>query len=91
MAEVVMYTTRTCPYCRAAKALLGRKGVAFKEIDVSGDAEGRKKMIERAQGRSTVPQIFIGATHIGGYDDLYALERAGGIDPLLNGAQGQPA
>jgi glutaredoxin 3 len=91
MAEVVMYTTRSCPYCRAAKALLVRKGVAFKEIDVGGDAEGRKKMIERAQGRSTVPQIFIGATHVGGYDDLYALDRAGGIDPLLNGAQGQPA
>jgi glutaredoxin 3 len=85
MAEVVIYTTRYCPYCHAAKALLNRKGVSFSEIDVSGDREGREKMIARAHGRTTVPQIFIGATHVGGCDDLYELEGQGKLDPLLNG------
>ena len=88
MAEVVIYTTRYCPYCHAAKALLDRKGVSFREIDVSGDREGRQKMIERANGGTTVPQIFIGATHVGGCDDLYELDHAGKLDPLL--ADGQP-
>ena len=85
MSKVEIYTTRYCPYCISAKALLNRKNVQFTEIDVSGDPTGRAKMIQRANGRTTVPQIFIGATHVGGCDDLYALDSAGGLDPLLNG------
>jgi glutaredoxin 3 len=91
MAEVEIYTTRFCPYCHAAKALLSRKGISFKEIDVTMDREGRRKMTERARGRTSVPQIFIGATHVGGCDDLYALDEAGKLDPLLAVNQGQPA
>jgi glutaredoxin 3 len=83
MAPIEIYTTRFCPYCIAAKRLLKRKGAEFTEIDVSGDPEGRSAMVTRANGRMTVPQIFIGATHIGGCDDLYALEREGILDPLL--------
>src|SRR5262245_60679511 len=83
MAQVEIYTTRFCTYCRSAKALLNRKGVAFVEIDVSGDPQGRAKMVERANGRMTVPQIFIGSTHVGGFDDLSALNRRGALDPLL--------
>jgi len=86
MIPIDIYTTRYCPYCHAAKRLLSHKGVAFTEIDVSGDPAGRSKMVTRANGRMTVPQIFIGATHVGGYDDLYALERAGKLDPLLGGS-----
>lgn len=82
MPPVDIYTTRWCPYCHAAKALLTRKGVAFKEIDVSSDSE-RQAMIERTNGRMTVPQIFIGAVHVGGSDDLHDLERDGRLDPLL--------
>jgi glutaredoxin 3 len=85
MAPVDIYTTRFCPYCVAAKALLKRKGVAFNEIDVSGSVERRDEMIQRANGRMTVPQIFIGATHVGGNDELQALERAGRLDALLAG------
>ena len=91
MAAVLIYTTRYCPYCHSAKALLEQKGAAFTEIDVSGDREGRQKMVERANGRTTVPQIFIGATHVGGCDELYELDAAGRLDPLLTDAQGQPA
>jgi len=83
MAAIEIYTTRFCPYCHAAKRLLARKGASFIEIDVSGDPQGRSRMVERAGGRMTVPQIFIGETHVGGCDDLYALEQAGGLDPLL--------
>ncbi len=83
MPEIEIYTTRYCPYCVAAKRLLSHKGVTFTEIDVSGDRVERSKMVVRASGRMTVPQIFIGATHIGGYDDLYALDRGGKLDPLL--------
>ncbi len=83
MAQVEIYTTRYCPYCVSAKALLTRKAVTFVEIDVTGDPDGRSKMVERAHGRMTVPQIFIGAVHVGGFDDLYALERTGKLDPLL--------
>jgi glutaredoxin 3 len=85
-SDVTIYTTALCPYCHAAKQLLGKKGVAFNEIDVSFDPAERRRMTERAGGRQTVPQIFIGATHVGGCDDLYALERAGKLDPLLQGA-----
>lgn len=83
MPPVEIYTTPWCGYCRAAKALLTRKGVAFIEIDVSEDPERRREMLARANGRWTVPQIFIGDTHVGGSDDLHALERAGKLDPLL--------
>jgi glutaredoxin 3 len=83
MAQVEVYTTRFCPYCLAAKALLKRKGIVFTEIDVTGDPSGRSKMVERAQGRYTVPQIFVGATHVGGSDELHALEGAGKLDALL--------
>jgi glutaredoxin 3 len=91
MARIEIYTTRYCPYCQSAKALLLRKGVPFSEIDVTGDSEGRGRMIKRANGRFTVPQIFIGATHVGGSDDLYALDRAGKLDPLLAVQEGPPA
>jgi glutaredoxin 3 len=83
MAKVEIYTTRYCGYCHSAKALLTRKGIAFEEIDVSGDPAGRSKMIERANGRMTVPQIFIGSTHVGGSDELHALNRSGKLDALL--------
>ena len=89
MPQVDIYTTGWCPYCHAAKALLKRKGVAFTEINVSGSAD-RQAMIQRAHGRSTVPQIFIGSVHVGGCDDLHALEDAGKLDPLLAG-EGQNA
>lgn len=85
MASVEIYTTRWCGYCQAAKALLGRKGVNFTEIDVSADPARRDEMVKRASGKQTVPQIFIGPTHIGGSDDLHALERSGKLDPLLAG------
>ena len=85
MPPVEIYTTRYCPYCHAAKALLNRKGVPFTEIDVSGNREQRETMIKRSDGRMTVPQIFIGAVHVGGSDDLHALEHAGKLDPLLGG------
>lgn len=90
MPVVEIFTTRWCPYCHAAKALLTRKGVAFTEIDVTRDWSGRKMMIERANGRTTVPQIFIGTTHVGGSDELHALERAGKLDPLLAGEESRP-
>jgi len=83
MARIEIYTTRFCAYCQSAKALLTRKGLTFSEIDVTGDHEGRNRMVQRANGRMTVPQIFIGATHVGGFDELYRLERAGKLDPLL--------
>jgi glutaredoxin 3 len=90
MPPVEIYTTRYCPYCHRAKALLRRKGVEFTEIDLAGNWARRDEMIERANGRITVPQIFIGAVHVGGSDDLHALERAGKLDALLAG-EGQPA
>jgi glutaredoxin 3 len=83
MPPVEIYTTRYCPYCSAAKTLLKRKGVSYSEIDVSRDLERRQEMIQRANGRMTVPQIFIGTVHVGGSDELYALERAGKLDALL--------
>lgn len=83
MHKVEIYTTRFCPYCNAAKALLKRKGIAFAEIDIAANWERRDEMIERANGRVTVPQIFIGSVHVGGSDDLQALDRAGKLDALL--------
>lgn len=85
MQKVEIYTTPTCPYCHAAKALLSDKGVEYHEITVL-DPALREKMTQRAHGRRTVPQIFVGTTHVGGYDDLAALERQGKLDPLLEGA-----
>ncbi|QGM45808.1 glutaredoxin 3 [Methylocystis heyeri] len=83
MALIVIYTTSTCPYCLAAKALLEKKKVAFEEIRVDGDRAGRARMTELAGGRTSVPQIFIDGRHIGGCDDLYQLDSEGGLDPLL--------
>jgi glutaredoxin 3 len=83
MAEVVIYTRDFCYYSDAARELLTRKGVAFNEINATGNRELRNEMIERANGSSTFPQIFIGATHVGGCDDLYALEEQGKLDALL--------
>ncbi len=83
MPPIEIYTTRYCPYCTAAKALLKRKGATYNEIDVSRDINRRSEMIQRANGSMTVPQIFIGSVHVGGSDELHALERAGKLDPLL--------
>ncbi len=83
MAEIEVYTTPICPYCLSAKDLLRRKGVAFLEINVAGEPQRRAEMIARANGRTTVPQIFVGDKHVGGCDDLYALEEAGELDRLL--------
>jgi len=83
MAKIDIYTVRYCPYCQDAKDLLSRKGVSYHEIDVTGKRDVRKEMIKRAKGRSTYPQIFIGATHVGGCDDLYALEESGRLDSVL--------
>jgi glutaredoxin 3 len=83
MTRIVIYTTATCPYCLAAKRLLDQKHAAFEEIKVDGDRAARARMSELAGGLTTVPQIFIDGRHIGGCDDLYDLERAGGLDPLL--------
>ena len=86
MKQIEIYTTPYCPYCIAAKELLKRRGAAFTEIDVSRDNQRRAEMTQRANGGYTVPQIFIGATHVGGWDDLYALDGDGKLDPLLNEA-----
>jgi len=85
MAKVVIYTTRFCPFCHRAKRLLAQKGVAFEEVDVTGDWEARDRLMEKAGGRSTVPQIWIGDSHVGGSDELYALEREGKLDAMLAG------
>jgi len=84
MPKVEIYTTPWCPYCHAAKSLLDDKGVPYEEVDAT-DTEARTAMVERAHGRRTVPQIFIGETHVGGYDDMAALDRRGQLDPLLAG------
>jgi glutaredoxin 3 len=84
MPPIEVYTTPYCSYCSAAKDLLRRKGATFTEIDVSTNSERMTEMVERANGRMTVPQIFIGPTHVGGCDDLYALDRSGKLDPLLS-------
>ncbi|MCQ8783893.1 glutaredoxin 3 [Mangrovibrevibacter kandeliae] len=86
MPDVTIYTRQLCGYCARAKQLLDKKGVAYEEKDASFSPELRKEMIERSKGGSTFPQIFVGETHVGGCDDLYALERAGKLDPLLQPA-----
>ncbi|MEM7178961.1 MAG: glutaredoxin 3 [Pseudomonadota bacterium] len=84
MTPIEIYTTPICPFCIMAKRLLNAKGAAYTEINVMGDAAKRGEMIARAGGAHTVPQIFIGETHVGGCDELHALERAGRLDPMLN-------
>ena len=84
MSKIEIYTTTTCPYCHAAKSLLQQKKVAFNEINVTGDQAAREKMTIRANGVRTVPQIFINDEHIGGCDDLYALDHQNKLDTLLN-------
>jgi glutaredoxin 3 len=91
MTSVEIYTRKYCSYCHFAKELLSRKGVSFREIDVTGRQEMRDEMIQRAGGHPTLPQIFIGATHVGGCDELYALEDAGKLDPLLKSSEDQAA
>ena len=86
MKPVTIYTRMMCGYCAAAKRLLDGKGVAYTEHDASFSPELRQEMIQKANGRSTFPQIFIGDTHVGGSDDLHALERAGKLDALLEDA-----
>jgi len=86
MSEVEIYTTPICPYCVRAKSLLTKKGVGYKEIDVAADSGIRDAMIKRAGGRRTVPQIFINGHHVGGSDELYALERKGELDRMLGPA-----
>ena len=85
VANVVMYSSGMCPYCYRAKALLQPKGVAFREISVDMNPQARSEMREKAGGVNTVPQIWVGDTHVGGCDDLYALDARGGLDPLLAG------
>ena len=82
MAEIIIYTRQLCGYCTAAKRLLQSKGVAFREIDASFEPDKRREMMTRS-GRATFPQIFIGERHVGGCDDLYALDRSGELDRLL--------
>lgn len=82
--DIVMYSTAFCPYCDRARNLLKHKGVEFREVKVDEDRAEREIMLQRSGGRRTVPQIFIGDRHIGGFDDLYALDKAGELDPLLS-------
>ena len=88
MTEVTIYTRMMCGYCTAAKRLLDKKGVAYVEHDASFSPELRQEMIQRANGRTTFPQIFVGSIHVGGCDELYELDEQGRLDPLL--ANGQP-
>ena len=83
MSNITIYTTMLCPYCVMAKRLLKQKGVSFDEINIGMSSSKRIEMQERAGGRHTVPQIFIGEQHVGGCDELYALERDGKLDPML--------
>lgn len=83
MKSVEIYTSPLCGFCHAAKRLLQQKGVSFSEVDVMASPDRRAEMVQRANGGRTVPQIFIGEVHVGGCDDLFALERAGKLDPLL--------
>ena len=84
--EITMYSTGWCPYCDRARALLERKGLPFREIKVDEDPAERQAMLARSGGRRTVPQIFIGERHVGGFDELYALEKAGKLDELTGRA-----
>ena len=81
--QITIYTTASCPYCLRAKSLLARKGVEYQEVPIDGDPAARAAMMARAGGRTSVPQIFIGGTHVGGCDDLHALDRDGRLNPML--------
>lgn len=83
MAQVEIYASPFCPYCARAKSLLGKKGVSYTEIDVMAEPDRRPEMIQRAGGKTSVPQIFIDGQHVGGCDDIHALDRAGKLDALL--------
>ena len=83
MKSVTLYTTPFCGYCLAAKRLFADQGVAFEEVDVAREPARRAEMVERSAGRRSVPQIFIGGAHVGGFDEIYALDRAGKLDPML--------
>jgi glutaredoxin 3 len=83
MKPVKIYTTTYCGFCVRAKELLTRKGVPYEEVDVTGDDDARAKLVEMSGGQRTVPQIFIGDTHVGGYSDMAALDKAGRLDPML--------
>jgi len=83
MARVEIYTKAFCSFCTRAKRLLDEKGAAYEEFDITFGGDRRAEMLQRANGRTTVPQIFIDGRHVGGSDDLYALDRDGGLDPLL--------
>lgn len=83
MKPVEIYTSPFCGFCHAAKRLLASKGVSFSEIDVMANPDRRAEMVQRSNGGRTVPQIFIGGVHVGGSDDLHALDRAGKLDPML--------
>ena len=85
MPEIILYTSATCGYCVAAKNFLRSRGLDWKEVRIDLDPAERARMVERAR-RTSVPQIFIGDTHVGGYDDMMALHRAGGLEPLLRDA-----
>lgn len=85
MQQVEIYTSPLCGYCHAAKRLLATKGVSFTEYDIWAEPSRKPEMLSRSGGRRTVPQIFVGEAHVGGCDDLFALDRAGRLDPLLNG------
>jgi glutaredoxin 3 len=91
MPAVEIYTTPYCSYCAWARELLAKKSIAFKDFDVSGNAQLRAEMTKRANGQTTVPQIFIAEAHVGGCDELYALEDEGKLDPLFATSDGQPA
>jgi glutaredoxin 3 len=84
--EIIMYSSGWCPYCVRARALLERKGLAFREIKIDEDPAGRDAMLARSGGRRTVPQIFVGDHHVGGFDDLYALDKTGKLDELTGRA-----
>jgi glutaredoxin 3 len=88
MSEITLYTKSWCPYCASAKRLLAQKGASFIEIDIEARPEKRAEMIQKAGGRTTVPQIFLDGRHIGGSDDLHALDSRGQLDPLLLGPEG---
>jgi len=85
MQNVVVYTTTACSFCRSAKAWLTARGVPYREVDVTGDDVARQALVERSGGQRTVPQIFVGDVHVGGYTDLVALDAAGNFTPLLHG------
>ena len=83
MKPIELYTTPFCGFCVAAKKLLAQKGVTYSEIDVFANPDRRREMVQRAGGRNTVPQIFVGETHVGGFTDMRALDQAGKLDPLI--------